>query len=224
LDWFGNAVPESDKYHIDCDEVAKTYPLAPTPGDADFALVVMRTPMSPGFDDDDLAAGGSGYVPISLQYGPYAAPTARERSIAGGDPLEKGVNRAYRGKEAIVYNRSDLTRFMETRKALGDKPLVVILKMDKPTIVREFEPHADAILVDFGVGAAALMDIVSGRQTPSGLLPLQIPRDMETVEAQAEDMPRDMEPHRDSEGNVYDFAFGMDFTAVIDDDRVKKYR
>ncbi len=54
--------------------------------------------------------------------------------------------------------------------------------------------------------------------------PLQIPRDMATVEAQAEDKPRDMEPHRDSEGNVYDFAFGMDFAAVIDDERVRKYR
>lgn len=224
LDWFGNTIPEREEYLIDPKVVEQTYPLAASAAEADFALVVMRTPMSPGFSEADAANGGNGYIPISLQYGPYSAPSARAESIAGGDPLEKGVNRCYRGKEAIVYNRSDLRRLLETRRELGDKPLVVILKMDKPTVVSEFEPAADAILVDFGVGAAALMEIVSGRTRPSGLLPLQIPRDMETVETQAEDLPRDMIPHRDSEGNVYDFAFGMDFAAVIDDERVKKYR
>ena len=47
---------------------------------------------------------------------------------------------------------------------------------------------------------------------------------METVEAQCEDVPRDMTCYRDSEGHVYDFAYGMDFEGVIDDNRVKKYR
>ena len=38
------------------------------------------------------------------------------------------------------------------------------------------------------------------------------------------DVPRDMECYRDSRGNVYDFAFGLNWNGVIDDERVKKYR
>ena len=53
------------------------------------------------------------------------------------------------------------------------------------------------------------MDILSGATEPSGLLPLQMPADMQTVEAQKEDVPQDMKPHTDSEGNVYDFAYGL---------------
>lgn len=47
---------------------------------------------------------------------------------------------------------------------------------------------------------------------------------MKTVEDQFEDGPRDMQPYTDSEGNSYDFAFGMNWSGVIDDERVKKYR
>ena len=56
------------------------------------------------------------------------------------------------------------------------------------------------------------------------LLPCQMPASMETVEAQSEDVPRDMECYRDSEGNSYDFAFGLNWNGVINDARVKKYR
>ena len=50
-----------------------------------------------------------------------------------------------------------------------------------------------------------------------------MPANMETVEAQFEDVPRDMEPHVDSDGNTYDFAFGLNWTGVIKDDRTAKY-
>ena len=68
------------------------------------------------------------------------------------------------------------------------------------------------------------LDVMSGRYEPSGLLPVQFPADMKTVEAQFEDAPRDMECYKDADGNVYDFAFGMNWSGVIDDDRVQRYR
>ena len=88
----------------------------------------------------------------------------------------------------------------------------------------EFEPYADAIIAEYGVQNQAIFDILSGKRMPSGLLPLQIPMDMDTVETQLEDVPFDMIPYVDSEGHCYDFAFGMDFDGVIQDERVKKYR
>jgi beta-glucosidase len=78
--------------------------------------------------------------------------------------------------------------------------------------------------VTFGVQDQAVLDIFTGATEPSGLLPLQIPVNMETVEKQLEDVPHDMTCHTDSEGHVYDFAFGLNWKGVIQDGRTEKYK
>ena len=67
------------------------------------------------------------------------------------------------------------------------------------------------------------LSIVAGQTEPAGLLPMQMPKDMDDIERQAEDTPRDMECYTDSVGHRYDFAYGMNYAGVIRDDRVKKY-
>lgn len=93
-----------------------------------------------------------------------------------------------------------------------------------PTIVGEFEEFVDAIIADFGAQTQAIMDIISGNADPSGLLPFNMPANMKTVEKQCEDVPHDMECHKDELGNVYEFAYGLDFNGVINDSRVTKYK
>ena len=51
---------------------------------------------------------------------------------------------------------------------------------------------------------------------------MQMPADMKTVETQKEDVPFDMVCHVDSEGNTYDFGFGLNWSGVIKDARVEK--
>ena len=51
---------------------------------------------------------------------------------------------------------------------------------------------------------------------PQGRLPIQLPKDMETAEKHCEDVPLDLEAYTDSEGNVYDFGFGLDWNGVIE--------
>ena len=68
------------------------------------------------------------------------------------------------------------------------------------------------------------MDLVTGSAEPSGLLPFQLPANMKTVEEQFEDVPRDMECYTDEIGNVYDFAYGMNWSGVINDERVNTYK
>ena len=87
----------------------------------------------------------------------------------------------------------------------------------------EIEPFADALLISFNVQHQALLDIISGKSEPSALLPMQMPADMATVEEQLEDVPHDMRCYLDADGHSYDFAFGMNWSGVINDDRVKKY-
>ena len=104
------------------------------------------------------------------------------------------------------------------------KPVIVSVNIAKPMVFSEFEKEADAIIAAFEIQDQALLDIISGVAEPSGLLPLQMPADMKTVESQLEDLPFDMDCHVDSEGNSYDFGFGLNWNGVIKDSRTEKYR
>lgn len=204
----------------------KYYDKAASPAEADFAVVFIESPHSylMGYDPQDVEKGGNGYIPISLQYSDYTATHARKHSIAGGDPFESFTDRSYQGKTAHAINACDLSLLQETRRRMGNKPVVLVLMMSNPTVMQEIEPLADAILVGFDVQAQAYMDLISGREEPSALLPVQLPTDMQAVEEHCEDRPRDIRCYRDADGNVYDFAFGMNWKGVIDDERVRKYK
>ena len=223
--FFGNANgSDTWEYPMDTALVARYFDLAATPEEADFAFVYANEPQGGhGYDVADRDAGGNGYVPISLQYGDYTASSARSESIAGGDPLEPSSNRSYRGKTVTTSNIGDMEAVMEARRVMGDKPVIVAVSVLRPFVPAEIEPYADGLLLAINVQHQAVLEIVSGAFEPQGLLPMQLPASMDTVEKQCEDRPHDMECYRDSEGNVYDFAFGMNWSGVISDDRVKHY-
>ena len=227
IPFFGRFYKKSQdrwKYPIALDLLEKYYTVTNDPREADFALVQIMSPEGNfGYLERDAATGGNGYVPISLQYSRYTAEHARKQSIAGGDPKENFTNRSYRGKTERSYNASDLKLVNDTKRIMGDKPVVVLVRADRP-FVPEFEPSSDAVLIGLGVSNQAYLDIVCGQAEPYGLLPLQLPKDMKTVEEQFEDVPRDMECYKDSDGNVYDFAFGLNWSGVINDWRVEKYK
>jgi beta-glucosidase len=223
--FFGDQIPGSENYPVNLNLVKKYFKTTDNPVEADFALVIIRSPNSGGgYDPEDVKKGGNGYVPISLQYGPYKALDARDPSLAGGDPLEKFTNRTYRGKSKTASNVSDLKMVLDAKKAMKNKPVIVSIAISKPMIFSEFEKEVSALLVTFDVQDQAILDILSGATEPSGLLPMQMPADMKTVEKQKEDVPYDMACHVDSEGNTYDFGFGLNWTGIIKNARVEKYR
>lgn len=222
-DFFGRMSQERWEDAFSADMLADYYEQVSDPSEADFAIVVIDAPTSGnGWHVSDVNAGGTGYLPISLQYNDYTAEHAREVSIAGGDRLEDFVNRSYRGKSVKTANKADLQTVMDTKAAMGEKPVITVVNTGKP-FVPEFEPYSDAILVSFGCQNQALLDLISGAVEPSALLPMQLPADMKTVELQKEDVPFDMECYVDADGNAYDFAFGLNWSGRINDERVKKY-
>ena len=211
-------------YPIDLSLVEKYYDIAATPQEADFALVMIKEPSSgAGYDVADRSRGGNGYVPISLQYRPYKAVWARSESVAGGDPKENFTNRSFKGKTVKTYNEADLDLVLSTRKAMGNKPVVVVVALSRPAVLSELEPYADAVLLTFGVQNQAVLDVVSGAFEPSALLPMQMPADMRTVEEQYEDLPHDMRPLQDTDGHSWDFGFGLNWSGVISDSRTAHY-
>ena len=220
----GDVTPATYEDPLNLDIAGAYFDVTDDADAAGAALVVIASPTSTrGYDKADAEAGGNGYVPISLQYEPYTATHARAESIAGGDPLETFTNRTYKGKTVTSSNATDLQAIRDAREKMNGKPVIVVLDMSIPTVVSEFEPGADAILVTFGVQDQAILDILTGEAEPSGLMPFQMPADMQTVEEQYEDTPHDMRPYVDSEGNVYDFAFGLNWSGVIEDLRTETY-
>lgn len=205
--------------------------------DVDYVLVCAKAPTNAsarrGCDQD------GNFIPLSLQYRPYTADSeyVRQTSIAG-DPSDgskwaehgsaKGVeieNRSYFGRTSHMTNENQLDQILEAAALAKEagKPCIVILDITQPMCVYEFESEVDAILVSMSGSTEAACRVVAGQDEPSGLLPMQMPKDMVEVEKQLEDVPRDMECYTDADGNTYDFAFGLNYSGKISDDRTKKY-
>lgn len=222
--FLGMETPEKLEYPVNIETVKKYFKVTDNPDEADYALVFIASPNSGGgYDGKDAKSGGNGYVPVSLQYGEYKATTARATSIAGGDPLEKFTNRTYKDKSSKAINITDLAMVTDTYAKMKGKPVIVSVNMNNPMVFGEFEKQASAIIVDFGVQGQASLDIMTGKAEPSALLPLQMPTDMQTVEAQFEDVPHDLKCYVDEQGNKYDFGFGLNWKGVIKDGRWDKY-
>lgn len=213
-----------ETYGISLNLVNKYFDVVDNPAEADAALVFIKAPTTGrGHYKEDIEKGGTGYVPISLQYGDYTAKYARKQSIAGGDPKEEFNNRSYRGKSITTFNKVEMESVLATRKAMGNKPVIVAVSAERPMCFHEIEKSADAILIGFEVMNQAFMEIIAGKTEPQGLLPVQMPKDMRTVEEQCEDLPFDMKCYKDVDGNVYDYAFGLNWSGVIKDWRTEKY-
>ena len=223
--FLGMPIPEKLDYPVNLEVVKKYFKVTDNPAEADFALVFINSPNSGGgYNSEEAKKGGTGYVPVSLQYNEYTAKDTRDPSIAGGDPLEKFTNRSYKGKKSKATNFTDLGMVNDTYVKMKGKPVIVSINMSNPTVVAELEKQAVAILINFGVQDQAQLDIITGAAEPSALLPLQMPANMQTVEKQQEDVPHDMDCYVDAENNTYDFAFGMNWKGVIKDARTEKYK
>ena len=222
---------------VDADNNIVDLPVADMEG-CEYVFYVIASPdtgagePSTGFGPDAPAPDPNApkYLPISLQYRPYTADTARDPSIAG-DILEDGSkeNRSYRGQSVTATNEADLDRLIEIREALPEATIILAVEAtNNAQCFHEIEPYADAILWSWSSSGRnfeqAYGRILKGEVEPSALLPCQMPKDMETVEASYEDVPRDVECYTDSEGNTYDFGFGLNWSGVIDDERTATYK
>ncbi|MGO3815180.1 MAG: glycoside hydrolase family 3 C-terminal domain-containing protein, partial [Cellulosimicrobium funkei] len=220
--YFGTVL--TDEAVTDADDKVTSY-TAPDLSDVDLVLVGMDSPDNGGtFSNIGHDLENDTWYPLSLQYRPYTAdgPNVRQTSISG-DLLPDGTrqNRSYFGSTSKIANESDLDAFERAVAAVEatgkDIPVVTVLKATNPVVPAEFEAASDAIVVGFGTSDQALLEVVLGLHEPQGRLPVQFPKDMDTVEAQQEDVAKDMTPYTDAAGNAYDYGFGLSYGGPITD-------
>jgi len=82
-------------------------------------------------------------------------------------------------------------------------PTVVTVYLDRPAILTPLQGKARALIANFGVSDAALIDVLTGRARAQGKLPFELPSSMEAVAAQRSDLPHD------SARPLYPFGFGL---------------
>jgi len=90
-------------------------------------------------------------------------------------------------------------------------PTVVILFMGRPYIIPWCAENVSGIMVAYYPGTRggeAIADILFGDYNPTGKLPFQMPRSMEQVKAQREDIPFDIE------NPLYPYEYGISYDSV----------
>jgi beta-glucosidase len=81
--------------------------------------------------------------------------------------------------------------YEQVEAASARVPTVVAVYLDRPAILTNVREKASAIVGNFGVGDAALLDVLMGRARAEGRLPFELPSSMAEVEAQAPGLPHD---------------------------------
>jgi beta-glucosidase len=102
---------------------------------------------------------------------------------------------------SLAYRDGD-PEYDAFKRVSAKVPTIVTIYLDRPAILTPIRDGARAILANFGVSDAALIDVLAGRAVPEGKLPFELPSSMEAVSAQRSDVPHD------SARPLYPFGFG----------------
>jgi beta-glucosidase len=108
-----------------------------------------------------------------------------------------------------IFHQGDLD-FEDEEKArilqiLDAVPTVVDIYLERGAVIPEIAERCAALLADFNVNDDAVLDVVFGKFNPGGKLPFEMPRSMEAVRAQKEDVPYD------SENPLFPFGHGLSY-------------
>ena len=108
----------------------------------------------------------------------------------------------HEGSLAFTDSDSDYVAFKRVSAVV---PTIVTVYLDRPAILTPLKQRARALIANFGVSDAALIDVLTGRARPEGKLPFELPSSMDAVAAQRSDLPHD------SARPLYPFGFGRRF-------------
>ena len=89
------------------------------------------------------------------------------------------------------------------RKVASHVPVILVVNLDRPAILKPLQPHASALLATFGVSDEALARVLDGSIVPVGRLPFELPRSTEAV----------IQSHSDTPGGtqdpLYPYGYGL---------------
>ena len=93
----------------------------------------------------------------------------------------------------------------EMLNLINKKPTVSIFTLHRPAVFPEINAASNALIVDFDCEDEILAELIFGKFSPTGKLPVEIPSNVQAVEEQLEDVPHD------SKDPLYPFGAGLEY-------------
>ena len=191
-----------DQPYVDEDEAAAVC------GRADFqeqgklaqrkSIVLLKNGPAPGGEVLPLSGRPKVYVEnmdrqVVAQYAevvetPQEADLALLRLCTPWRPIGKGFLEKIFHQGDLDFEEEENARILAVLDAV---PTVVDIYLERGAVIPEIAARCAALLGSFNVADEALLDVVFGRFSPCGKLPLELPRSMGAVRAQKEDLPYD---------------------------------
>jgi beta-glucosidase len=122
---------------------------------------------------------------------PKEADVAIVRLTAPFETLHPGYVFGAMQHEGSLEFRDGNPEYEAFKQVSGVVPTVVTVYLDRPAILTPLAERARAVIANFGVSDAALLDVLAGRAKPEGKLPFELPSSMDAVLAQKPDVPHD---------------------------------
>ncbi len=148
------------------------------------------------------AASKAGLLPVAS---PDEADFAIVRLKAPSQNLHPGYFFGSRQHEGDLDFKPDDPQFVQFLGTARRLPTVAAVYLDRPAILTNVVDSATAVLADFGSSDDALLAVITGKATPEGRLPFELPRSMDAVRAQLPDVPHD------SRSPLFPIHYGLAF-------------
>jgi beta-glucosidase len=149
---------------------------------------------------DSAVAAGYGFVVVK---DPADADVAIVRVDAPFETLHPGYVFGAMQHEGNLGFRDGSADFEAIKRISAKVPTIVTVYLDRPAILTGLRGKTSAIVANFGVSDAALLDVLTGKAAPQGRLPFELPSSMSDVEAQRSDVPHD------TRRPLYPIGFGL---------------
>jgi len=123
------------------------------------------------------------------------------------------IKTPHRGKRKeifdIMFNLGELDfakkKIKHFEEITSSCPTIIDIYLDRPAVIPELDESAAAIIGNFSAEQGIVLEAIFGEFKPTGKLPFELPRSMEAVKNQFEDVPYD------SKDPVYKFGHGLTY-------------
>jgi len=140
-----------------------------------------------GIDAD--AARAQGW---QVEDDPQKAAVAVIRLNAPHEVLHPNYFFGSRQHEGNLGFSDDDPAYRQLEEISAHLPTVAVVFLDRPAILTNIRNKANAVVGEFGISDAALLEVLSGKARPRGRLPLELPSSMAEVEQQRPDVAHDI--------------------------------
>ncbi|PQO99887.1 beta-glucosidase [Massilia phosphatilytica] len=148
---------------------------------------------------------------VAARYGftPVAAPEQADLAIVRAATPSEMLHPRYifgllqhEGTLAFADGNPD---YEAIKRAAAHVPTVVTVNLERAAILTNVVDKAGAVLANFGISDEALLDVLTGKASPQGRLPIELPSSLAAVARQRPDVPHD------SDAPLFPFGFGLSY-------------